>query len=110
MSTVGRLAITAFAITFVMGFGPASAQVLYTVNGRPATMSEGRFMLNHGLPSGDYWFDRSTGDWGVVNQDGPSAPLGNIYASGGGGGGGMTTCGASGCITTDGEGGAFIGH
>ena len=108
MSTVGKLAMVAFTITFLMGAEQASAQVLYTINGRPATQSESRFMLNNRLPFGDYWFNQQTGCWGVVTRYGPSACLGKVYASGGGGG--MTTCGVSGCVTTDGAGGAFIGH
>ena len=109
MSTSGRLAIVALAAALIAA-QPATAQVLYTINGQPAPDNITLYMLSNGFPSGDYWY--KNGYWGVMTQFGPSRPMGyiNPNSAPGGSGNGATTCGAAGCITTDGEGHADIGH
>ena len=104
MSTGGRFAIVALAAALIIAAQPATAQVLYTINGRQAPRDVTLYMLNNGFPSGDYWYNN--GYWGVMTQFGPSPAQGyiNPNAAPSGSGNGATTCGVLGCITTDGEG------
>jgi hypothetical protein len=71
---IALVAATAIAVIPV-GVRPAQAQVGYTINGQPAAPAVALMMAQSGLPTGPYWYDPQTGNWG---QMGSAYPMGNI--------------------------------
>jgi hypothetical protein len=88
VNIIGLVRLSAMAVVYgLVLMSPSSAQAQdYSINGRPATPQEEARMYADGLPFGDYWYDVSSGYWGMV---GDPRPLGHFNGGGGGGGGGQ---------------------